>query len=616
MSSPNLPRKTITSPSEEIPGKKVFCGEEEMRQLFEKLGLHYAAHTIFSKECDVFRETKLTDYAQYADFEKVPEDTFWQFSQLIKDGHKAPIYVKWVSDEVGYGVFASEDIPAGTLIAEYTGVVQLKESVENRTWSWKYPMRGQFIERFPEKVSLDGGIYGNETRFINHSDENNASTAFIHNGIAWVMCYFSKKAIPKDQEVLANYGKRYWKTRSKKAPDEQLVEPPAGKGTMLNLFGDMFCLMPRMYCDKASSSAIKAFQQEGFNIQANPDLAEMLWIRKGYTSRFSSLRPHQLLNHFPNESALINKGFLTRVINEYDRKHPDTEVKAKDLYPESYCLFDPVERKAFFDQLPDEDSKDNIWIFKPGNESRGRGIEIMWQMDKLRQKYGSLGDLHITEKEQQAIIQRYIKNPLLLNERKSEIRIYWLLASINPLRVLLFDEGTVRLNSLPYQLDNFDNQLIHVTNVYQQYKHPDYDPNAVLKWSFARLNSYLSEEKRVAPPEFTQKILMPRLKKYLAYLMRASRDSFAMDYPENGDCFGVYGADVILDDQLNPYISEIQKGPGLSFDDEIKKHVIPPMLGEAAQLMFELRESRIDGVKLTEFTKRKRYQWVINEASE
>lgn len=399
-------------------------------------------------------------------------------------------------------------------------------------------------------------------------------------------------------------------------PFQNDIGPPSGKGTKLDLFGDMFCLMPRMYCDKASSSAIRAFELEGFNIHTDPELAEMLWIRKGYTSLYPSLRPYQLLNHFPNESVLINKGLLTRLINEYDRKHPESEVRAREFYPESYCLFDPGERKAFFDQLPAEDSKENIWIFKPGNESRGRGIEIMWEMGKLRQKYESLGDLYISDKEQQAIIQRYIKAPLLLNERKSEIRIYWLLASLEPLRVLLFDEGTVRLNSLPYQLDNFDNQLIHVTNVYQQYKHPDYDPSAVLKWSFAQLNDYLHKEKQVAPPEFTQTTLLPRLKQYLAYLVHASRDSFAVDYPENGDCFGVYGADVILDDQLNPHISEIQKGPGLSFDDEIKKQVIPPMLGEAARLMFELRQSRMDGVKLTEFTKRKRYQWVINEAAE
>ena len=620
MSSSDPEHNKIKSPSKSISGKTVFRGEDEVKELFDHLGIHYAARTKFSEECSVFRETKLTDYPEYLQFKKVPEETFWKFSRQNQDGYQAPTYVKWISDEIGYGVFASEDIAAGSYIAEYTGIVQLKKSVKNRTWSWKYPPKGQFMDGFPDQVSLDGGVYGNETRFINHGDDAtaNASPVLIYNGTTWVNCYFAKKLIAKDQEILTSYGKRYWKSKSKVPAKEETSSPPptVGQGTKINLFNDMFCLMPRMFCDKASSSAIDAFQQQGFNIQPKPDLAEMLWIRKGYTSLFPSLKKHQLLNHFPNESALINKGYLTETINEYARNNPNTEVRAQDLYPESYRLYDPIERKAFFDQLPEQDSKENIWIFKPGNESRGRGIEIMWQLDKLREKYATLGELHITEKDDQAIIQRYIKNPLLLNERKSEIRIYWLLASLDPLRVLLFDEGTVRLNSLPYQLDHFDNQLIHVTNVYQQYKHPDYDPNVVLKWSFSQLNSYLHQEKKVASAEFTKDILMPKLKKYLAYLARASRDRFALDYPQSGDCFGLYGADVILDDQLNPYISEIQKGPGLSFNDEIKKHVIPPMLGEAARLMFELRQSRLDGKPLTDFKKRKRYQWVINEGAE
>lgn len=370
---------------------------------------------------------------------------------------------------------------------------------------------------------------------------------------------------------------------------------------------------PRIYCDRKSTSAKAAFQQQGLTVSDTPKSAEILWLRKGFLKYIDQLEPHQLINHFPYEAALINKGYLTKALNDYDAQHPGADTLAKDVYPESYCLFDPEERRRFFAQLPEKDSPDNLWIFKPGNNSRGRGIKIMWEMYKIRQQYGSLGNKYIENKDEQAIIQRYIKNPLLLNERKSEIRVYWLLASLNPLRVLLFNEGTVRLNTLPYQLDNFDNQLIHVTNVYQQYKHPDYDPNAILKWSFARLNDYLHTEKKLPEANFTRNVLMPKLRNSIAHVMRAGRDGFFKDYPNRGDCFGVYGADVILDENLKPYISEIQKGPGLSFSDEIKKYIIPPMLGEAARIMLEVRQARVDGSQPVDFQSRDRFDWVINE---
>ena len=356
-----------------------------------------------------------------------------------------------------------------------------------------------------------------------------------------------------------------------------------------------------------------AFQLQGLGLNDDPSEAALLWIRKGFLNYIPKLGENQLINHFPNESTIINKGYLTQSLKNYQSTNESSSVQAKDFYQESYCLFDPVDRKRFFDQLPDVDSEDSIWIYKPGNESRGRGIKIMWNMDEIRKTYGSLGDKYIEDKGQQGIIQRYIKCPLLLNQRKSEMRVYWMIASLEPLRVLIFNEGTVRLNSLPYKLDDFDNQLIHVTNVYQQYRHPDFDPNMVLKWSFSRLNSYLYEQGKTTDVNFTDNVLMPKLKKYLAYVVRAARDGFYTGYPSTGDCFGVYGADVILDDQLNPYISEIQKGPGLSFKDPIKKNVIPPMLGEAARIMLEIRQARIDEHKLSDLNSRDRYEWVINE---
>lgn len=381
----------------------------------------------------------------------------------------------------------------------------------------------------------------------------------------------------------------------------------------IDIFSNTTNVKSQIFCDRMSSTAKSAFQLEGMNVVGDSENAGLLWIRKGFLKYMNKLSENQLINHFPNEATLINKGNLTKTLKNYQSMHPASAVQIEDFYQESYCLYEPVDRKRFFDQLPDEDSAERIWIYKPGNESQGCGIKIMWNMDEIRQTYGDLGDETIENVDDQGIIQRYIKSPLLLNQRKSEMRVYWLIASLDPLRVLIFNEGTVRLNSLPYKLDDFDNQLIHVTNVHQQYKHPDFDPDTVLKWSYARLNSYLYEQGKTTETNFTENILMPKLKKYLAYVVKSGRDGFYKDYPSKGECFGVYGADVILDDQLNPYISEIQKGPGLSFDDPIKKNVIPPMLGEAARIMFELRQARLDGRKLNDFKSRDRYEWIINE---
>ena len=208
-------RKPLQSPSRKVAGALKFEGELEVRSLFDELGVHYTARTLFTEDCRVFERTKRSDYAEYGKTSKISDETFEHYSDLIRAGHKAPMHIKWTSDGVGYGVFASEDLPAGTFIAEYAGVVTPRDQVKNRTWSWSYPIRGRFIDGLPSRASLDGRLYGNELRFVNHSDHRNISAIFVHDGTTWVNCYYARKAIAKGEELLVNYGKRYWKTRTK-----------------------------------------------------------------------------------------------------------------------------------------------------------------------------------------------------------------------------------------------------------------------------------------------------------------------------------------------------------------------------------------------------------------
>ena len=387
---------------------------------------------------------------------------------------------------------------------------------------------------------------------------------------------------------------------------------PCANSLTMPLF-PFFSSPERIYCDKISSSARKAFTLTGHELSLAPEGAELLWMRKGYLDHMEHLQPYQLINHFPKETTLINKGYLTETLKRHASQSDGSSLPLEEFFPETYCLYKPDERKQFFDNTPLVDERNNLWIYKPGNESRGRGIEITWRFNSLRRKYEKLGGRPITKKRDQAIIQRYIQSPLLLDGRKSEIRVYWVVVSLEPLLVLLYPEATVRLNSLPYKLDDFENQLVHVTNVYQQKNHPDYDPSVTLKWSFSQLGKYLHETLGLCEPDFLEKHLIPRVRAILATVSHAAKDTLTSEYPEQGDCFAVFGADIIIDSNLRPWLSEVQKGPGLSFNDAVKRNVIPPMLSEAAKIGFEVRKRRMKRKSLTNLKSVQRYQWVVNE---
>ena len=64
-------------------------------------------------------------------------------------------------------------------------------------------------------------------------------------------------------------------------------------------------------------------------------------------------------------------------------------------------------------------------------------------------------------------MQRYLKNPLLINGYKFDLRIYVLVTSVNPLEIFIFKQGFGRFSTVPYTLDPNDkaNKYIHLTNV-------------------------------------------------------------------------------------------------------------------------------------------------------
>lgn len=378
-----------------------------------------------------------------------------------------------------------------------------------------------------------------------------------------------------------------------------------------------------VYLDERSSNARRILIRIGVSIARDPSQADMLWMRKGYKNFEPAEREFQLLNHIPKEIALTNKGRLTRLLKRHAARDPDEDVTLDAFYPESYRLYSTPERMAFFRRLPAEDDPQNIWILKPTNWSRGRGVKVTWKTSVLRRWAAASGrqypelDADVEtlgiEPSRKYIAQRYLKNVLLLDERKSELRIYWLVACLDPLLVLLYPEGTVRLNTLPYEEGDYENPLVHLGNVYQQKSHPDYDPDAILKWSFAEFEAYLVSEQGSAEPQFLEKVLIPRIERMLRYVVHATRHELENVEGERL-YFGLFGADIMLDRQLTPWLTEVQKGPGLGFKDPVKSRVVLPMFREAMRILFEIQERKREGKSLRDLRSVRKFHWVIDES--
>jgi len=278
-------------------------------------------------------------------------------------------------------------------------------------------------------------------------------------------------------------------------------------------------------------------------------------------------------------------------------------IDATHLQPETYIMGRRLECAAFFRFAAKQ--PDVVWEVKIPGASQGDGTVINPNVTSLRQEWlvdaeASLEELECKKigDQQNKVIQRYIRNPLLIEGKKMEIRTYWLIASLEP-PIVLYHDGTVRLTTRNYTEGDWADPLIHVTNTKQQKKA---DPNYAQtererKWSLEQLGEYLFKQGKV-PDTWLDEDLRPQLKSIISTVASGAW-SYLLTQKHNSGWdgrFEILGMDVILDSELRLWLTEIQLGPGISLDPGIKSVMLPVMLEELANIVLEvdrdLREGR------------------------
>jgi hypothetical protein len=79
------------------------------------------------------------------------------------------------------------------------------------------------------------------------------------------------------------------------------------------------------------------------------------------------------------------------------------------------------------------------------------------------------------------VVSKYISEPILINERKFDLRVYVLVTSYEPLRIYVYNEGLTRFASESYRAcGRLDNVFAHLTNYSLNKKSAAFQPNHVL----------------------------------------------------------------------------------------------------------------------------------------
>ncbi|CDW72755.1 tubulin-tyrosine ligase family protein [Stylonychia lemnae] len=255
------------------------------------------------------------------------------------------------------------------------------------------------------------------------------------------------------------------------------------------------------------------------------------------------------------KERLNNKRILEEKKRQYQQQHQDDDYDSEEEIDEE---------KFYKVRIPK-----NIWIMKPGeNSNRGTGIFVCNTLKEIRTEITSSAKQQHTH-----IIQKYIERPLLINNRKFDIRVYGMLTSVNGnMKGYFYEDGYIRTSCKEFNLDNLQNRFIHLTNDAVQKKSDDYGKfENGNKVSYQNFQKYLDTNLSDKNISF-QAQLLPQIK---------------IDPHRRSHCFEIFGYDFMIDDEFRVYLIEANTNPCLELSCPLLARIIPAMLDSAFRLSID-----------------------------
>lgn len=234
----------------------------------------------------------------------------------------------------------------------------------------------------------------------------------------------------------------------------------------------------------------------------------------------------------------------------------------------------------FWPQI-DIDGVLNIWIVKPGNKCRGKGIMLMNNIKDI------IGLMNIPAAQKtRYVVQKYIENPLIIYGTKFDIRQWFLISNCQPLTIWIYKDSYLRFCSQIFSLKNY-HESVHLTNnaVQTKYKNNGGRDKALPDENMWDCHTFKAYLRQIGKAELWDTRIYPGMKQSLIGAMLACQDS--MDKRQNS--FELYGADFMLTEDFTPWLIEINSSPDLAPTTSVTARLCPQCLEDVIKVVLDRR---------------------------
>nr|XP_013105800.1 unnamed protein product [Stomoxys calcitrans] len=227
------------------------------------------------------------------------------------------------------------------------------------------------------------------------------------------------------------------------------------------------------------------------------------------------------------------------------------------------------------------DGYQNLWIIKPANKCRGRGILLSNNLKKIV----NIVNPPIASKSR-FVVQKYMERPLIIHQTKFDIRQWFLISNIQPLMIWMYKECYLRFSSQEYTLTNH-HESVHLTNHAIQKKYTNNGkrdkrlPNENM-WDSYSFQAYL---RQIGKQELWLERIYPGMRKAIVAAILVSQDH--MERTPN--TFELFGADFMICENFYPWLIEINSNPDLGATTSVTARMCPQCLEDVIKVVIDRR---------------------------
>jgi hypothetical protein len=321
---------------------------------------------------------------------------------------------------------------------------------------------------------------------------------------------------------------------------------------------------------KISMPIVRALRSRGWHQVDGIQEAHMIYTYKQWEDMGPSMHRWQRFNLIPHSDRWNDKWMFVNHYVQWLQLDPSRN-KPSPYIPESYMLTsNSQDAKEFEIRLKDEDGAKYPWVMKEGDVNQGRGITIL-PPDSPELYDVAWRALHNQfDDDSSRIIQRFVCNEMTWNARKFDVRVFWLVASLDPL-IVLYHDGYVRIGNADYTETDFSTTTQHLTThtkLGAEGKAPFIEFEDAIQELATTRNNHVTER-------FPSGLYRPidhvrnQLKHSLGQMIEIFRDRAFVKVPDilpTDNSFSLFCADYILDNDLDVWLLEPQYGCGLDED--------------------------------------------------